>query len=520
MRLIIVHYHLRPGGIRRIIELGTPHILRCLAIPREVVLAAGEANDPRWNEHFRKQLKRVPLRFFIEPAFRYISEQRGSAGSISKRIRRALDQLFVGAEAGNTVVWIHNAGIARNLLLTRELAAICESRGIPLIAHHHDWWFDNRWLRWPEIQRCGFRTLAEAARAVFPASEQVRHATINHSDAAVLKRHLRQHIFWIPNLTETQAPPARSHVERARRWMHAEVGERDAPIWIVPCRLLRRKNLAEALLLKRLLRPEAWLVTTGAVSSNDELAYADKLSAGAEKHGWRMRLSVLSGKNGSPSVAELLGASECVLLTSVQEGFGLPYLEAATARRPLIARALPNIAPDLKKFGFRFPQYYDELLVPMEVIDARAERQRQCALFRAWKEELPAAARKWVEQPLFLQAWANGSAAPFSRLTLSAQIEVLQLDRETLWKACAPLNPFLKEWAKRAELGELELTHWPARANDWLQGPAYAKRWMRTLQGVPARAPTQSEAMNAQNGFVQWKLGAEYLYPLLWARET
>jgi hypothetical protein len=62
-------------------------------------------------------------------------------------------------------------------------------------------------------------------------------------------------------------------------------------------------------------------------------------------------------------VPELLAASEAVLLTSIQEGFGLPYVEAAAAGRPLIARHLPNIAPDLHKFGFRLPQAYDEILV-------------------------------------------------------------------------------------------------------------------------------------------------------------
>jgi glycosyltransferase involved in cell wall biosynthesis len=50
-----------------------------------------------------------------------------------------------------------------------------------------------------------------------------------------------------------------------------------------------------------------------------------------------------------------MGISEAVLLTSIQEGFGLPYLEAAAARRPLVARALPNIAPDCASSGFAFP---------------------------------------------------------------------------------------------------------------------------------------------------------------------
>ena len=103
-------------------------------------------------------------------------------------------------------------------------------------------------------------------------------------------------------------------------------------MWLLPCRLLRRKNIAEALLLTRWLRPEAWLVTTGGVSSAEEQAYADGLAAAAQTHGWRLRLGILHGdESQKPSVPELLAASEAVLLTSLQEGFGLPYLEAAAA---------------------------------------------------------------------------------------------------------------------------------------------------------------------------------------------
>lgn len=43
MRIVVVHYHLRPGGIRRVIETALPHLLRAAPAPvSEVVLATGE----------------------------------------------------------------------------------------------------------------------------------------------------------------------------------------------------------------------------------------------------------------------------------------------------------------------------------------------------------------------------------------------------------------------------------------------------------------------------------------------
>src|SRR5690606_14151715 len=134
---------------------------------------------------------------------------------------------------------------------------------------------------------------------------------------------------------------------------------------LMAARLVRRKNVAEALLLARWLRPDAWLMTTDGARSGDEQPYQRRLEEAARRHGWRLRIGVLAGREGpgAPRVPELMAASEALLLTSVQEGFGLTYLEAAAAGRPLLARRLPNVFPDLRRLGFRFPQAYDEVLV-------------------------------------------------------------------------------------------------------------------------------------------------------------
>jgi glycosyltransferase involved in cell wall biosynthesis len=522
MRLIILHYHLRPGGIRRVIELATPHLLRELGGTMErVVLATGEVEDRKWNEFFREHVAPAPVEFFTEPALGYLSEQRGSAPVVKARVGAALGRLFEGATAENTIVWAHNLGIARNLILTRARVRACEQRGLTLVAHHHDWWFDNRWLRWPEMRRFGTRTLAQAARTVFPAAAHVRHLTISQADAQVSQRHLGKRVAWLPNLTERAAPPAPARVRAAHDWLQRKLRDHGAPVWILPCRLLRRKNVAEALLLTRWLRPQAWLVTTGGVSSADEQAYARKLETAGHQHHWRLRLGVLAGDEAKkPYVPELLAASECVMLTSIQEGFGLPFLEAAAAARPLIARALPNIAPDLERFGFEFPQSYGEVLVSPDLFDADAEIRRQARCFQAWQQNLPRACRKLAAEPALLGLARNTGPVPFSRLTLTAQLEVLAQPVQKSWEQCAPLNPFLRAWRQRAAAGRLQASRWPATADAWLSGPAYARRWAAAVERQCRNVPSAADALAAQRDFIAWKLGAEYLYPLLWAKES
>jgi hypothetical protein len=520
--LVIIHYHLRAGGVRRVIEVATPHLVRAF-VPQieEVTLAAGEAVDPVWQTQFLEKMAAVKVGFFVDPALGYFSEQNRTLARRRQAVQQALQRLFDSATAKDTVVWAHNLGLGRNLLVTAELVSACERRGIRLGVHHHDWWFDNRWARWPEIQAAGFRTLAAAASVVFPAAKQVRHFTINQADARVLRSHLGKRVTWLPNLTERPPKPAATCIRAARLWLQKELGEGEAPVWLSPARLLRRKNVAEALLLVRWLRPEAWLVTTGGVSSAAEECYARKLETAARRQGWKLRLGVLAqGEKGKPSVAELVAASECIMLTSLQEGFGLPYLEAGAAERPLLARALPNIAPDLHRFGFRFWQSYEELLVAPELFDWSAEIGRQRQLFNHWLQSLPSACRPLVEQPALLASTDSIRPVPFSRLTLTAQLEVLSQPTHDSWERCRPLNPFLEPWRKRAASGNLRVSSWPAGAHGWLSGWAYARRWISALTTRSGSPPNAAAAAAAQKDFMSERLCARYLYPMLWAEET
>lgn len=522
MRFIILHSHFRPGGVRRVIELATPHLIQALTpTVTEVVLAGGEPPDDGWLKIFRAQVSGVAVSCWIEPALGYVAEQRRSPREIQQRLRRFFDERLQGAAARSCLVWAHNQSLGRNLLLTHELTRQCAARGIPLVLHHHDWWFDNRWQRWPELRRSGFRSVKQAADALLVQSPSVRHATINGADFTSLRTHFGPQVGWRPNLIPHTRPPAPARVTAARHWLKYQLNDGPAPVWLVPCRLLRRKNVAEALLLTRWLRPEAWLVTTGGVSSADEQAYADQLAAAARRHHWRMRLGVLTGdETRKPTVPELLAASEAVLLTSIQEGFGLPYLEAAAARRPLIARLLPNIAPDLHKFGFRFPQAYDELLVPTALFDWKRERARQEHFFREWLRLLPHALRCQVEEPIALASVQPPSALPFSRLTLTAQLEILAVPVKESWPVCVALNPFLETWRQRASAGKLRTTPWPRTADRWLSPRAYAARFLKLLRARRLTRRSAEPALAAQRDLLARTFASSNQYPLLWRFRT
>ena len=521
MRLVIVHHHFRPGGVRRVIELATPHLVAHWPEPiRAVVLAAGEAPEAAWLRDFRRKLPGTRVKVVVQPSFGYMSELAETGRSLSDHVVDGIMELVRESARDDCLIWAHNLGLGRNLYLARELTFTCHCAAINLIAHHHDWWFENRWHHFAAMHEPGFRKLPAVASAVLASSPRICHVAINHADAKVLERHFPGLAGWLPNPVERAVPVSAARVAAAREWLRQQLGE-EAPVWLLPCRLLRRKNIAEALLLTRWLRPEAWLVTTGGCSSAEEQGYAETLAAAAQAHRWRLRLGVLQGdESAKPSVPELLAASEAVLLTSLQEGFGLTYLEAAAARRPLVARELPNIAPDLAKFGFTFPQCYREVRVDPALFDWHGERQRQARWFAEWKSLMPSAAARLAGKPAVLAAGEEPCPVPFSRLTLTAQLEVLAQPVEQSWERCLPLNPFLKKWRERAAAGALESSPWPPGAARWLGGRAYARRFLALVPPLLSRAPRAGASQAAQAEFLRLKLGAQNVYPLLWNSRT
>ena len=254
-----------------------------------ITLACGEMPDAAWREDLEEELPGTRLRFFCEPAFRYLSEQRSPPEVIRRRIRSALETFDERIPARKPLIWAQNLGLARNLILSDELAVFSARHGLPLLSHHHDLWFENRWARWSEMRACGFRSLSAVARASFAAGSP--RLPCHHQPAGQCRPEqasgLRGRDACRILLNQAERP-SRARIRAARDWLRSQLGD-DAPVWIFPTRFLRRKNLAEAVLLTRWLRPEGWFVTTAGVSSREELHYARRLKAASRQGKWRVR---------------------------------------------------------------------------------------------------------------------------------------------------------------------------------------------------------------------------------------
>lgn len=526
----------------------------------EVILVGGSAPEPGWLRGLEELLSvhGIPVRWVADDAFGYSAETGYTAAEIRERVRRVLEGFWPSGSGGavGDWVWIHNASLGRNVAMVGELARVCRARGVRVVWHHHDWWFDNRWVRWADMRRLGVRGLGAAARLTLPDGPGWVHAGINRSDVAHLRGGFGRRALWLPNPVEPacragkggrsvrrQAGKAGADrdergkggagAEGARSWLEEASGvPRGAPVWLLPCRFLRRKNMAEAVLLTRWVRPEGWLVTTAGPSSEDERPAWRRLMQAAEAGGWQVRLSVLAGAGAeAPSVSALMAASEAVVLTSIQEGFGLPYLEAASAGKALVGRRLGNVVPDLESLGFRFPTLYDELWVSSGWLDWPGEVERQRRVFSTWRGGLPRGWQGVLEPPRWLDSAWDGPV-PFGRLSFTGQMEVLARPVGLTREAGLALNPELRRWAALAARGRLPVAAGEGDAPDRLSLEAYARRFWRGVasagraadgeEGVAHHAGARNGVVAGRvvEGFLKAALSQDRWYPLLWSPET
>lgn len=391
MRIAVVHYHLRPGGVTRVIRntLAAP-----VGDPARTVLLTGSPGD----EPNVGASPHVAL-----PALDYTN---GPPGAGAETLADSLEAAAAQALGGPPDVWhLHNHNLGRHPALTAAVALLAR-RGRRLLLHLHDFAEDGR--------PANFRLLSEAlgpglARAMYPDATHVHYAVLNSRDRGVLEAAgiPRDRAHLLPNPI---APMEPGDEPRAA-----------PPLILYPTRAIRRKNIGEFLLWAALERGgRRYALTLAPTSPADMLPYA-----AWKKFAVRLPVSFEAGLQPGANYAGLVRSATALATTSVAEGFGLAFLEPWLAGRPLVGRDLPEITADLKEAGLRLPGLYERLDVPL----APAER---ASLRRRIADALAAAASAYG-RPLAKDAGEialadaiRGGAADFGRLDEELQRRVIE----------------------------------------------------------------------------------------------
>ncbi|MCC5805609.1 MAG: hypothetical protein JJU00_04700 [Opitutales bacterium] len=368
MRVAIVHYHLRRGGVTRVIETA----VAALADNAETVVLGGE---PYGGDA-------LPAVTVVDGlGYRDTPDAPDDDGP-------ALGQRMLAAAAdslgGPPDLWhIHNHSLGKNVIFPAALRWLL-ANGARVLLQVHDFAEDGRPANY-RAQRAVVPDAAAFARALYPAAPQIHYATLNERDNTVLagagvpseRRHL------LPNAVSV---PAFAGRETARPFGEAH------RYFLYPTRGIRRKNLGEMVLLAAAARAAAPDTAYGATLAPDNPVWRpvyDAWVACARQH----RLPVAFGLGEHHDFAGLVRGAEAIVTTSVAEGFGLAYLEPFLFGKDITGRDLPEITRGFTARGISLDSLYTALPAALIAGEERAFRDALAAalpaLYKAYDRPLP-----------------------------------------------------------------------------------------------------------------------------------
>lgn len=342
MRVLLLHYASPPivGGVESVLARQATYLTKA-GHHVEVLTGRGETWDPRIPVHL------IPLLDSLHPEVLRLKKVLDGGtvppefeGLVSE-ISNALHPFFANSDA----LIAHNVGsLHKNLALTVALFRFAQQKIPPrFILWHHDFaWTAARYQkelypRWPW----------DLLRKAWPGTIQVVVSEARRAEWSDLCGLPLRAIHVIPAGIEQGEFLGLSRDSRTifdRLQLH-----RFAPILLCPVRITRRKNLEQALHIMASLRakmPDAQLIITGPPGAHnpENQAYFGELLLLRKELNLEQHVHFLAEyfPNGVEDVvvADLYRLADGLLLTSREEGFGIPVLEAGMSRMPIFCTDL------------------------------------------------------------------------------------------------------------------------------------------------------------------------------------
>jgi len=427
VRIVVFHYHLLPGGVTDVIVNSIVAVIRNRSDVNDVTLVAGRSENAD-GVSTRLASSGIDARCDVLPELDYTNNQEPAQDAAGRAgfLATTLQTRYGGSDR---LWWIHNYHLGKNPAFTLAICTIAAEDGTqPMLLHIHDF---------PEAAR--FENLRYLNRIAgpspYPASPAVRYAVINERDREYLTdagvRQDRVHLMVnpLPREPEHEPPGSRGHLVDALRRFAEHSGQTfrpDSPILLYPIRTIRRKNVLELGLLARLAGD--WnLVTTLPGLSRAERPYSELVS-GAYADGLITGVFGIGRKEAEfgTSFEELSTRADVIGSSSVQEGFGLLFINALRSRRPLFARSLTILDGIGHVFDGYPARFYACVRVPFMTPSLGDFRSRLSLLYhdRLNAIELPPGARARIDGDI--EQMLGAPDVDFANLPVSLQCAVVR----------------------------------------------------------------------------------------------
>lgn len=326
MKIAFLHYHLKPGGVSRVIRQQTA----VLTEQAEMLMLSG--TDPQIP---------VTAKTCVIPGLDYDQTRKASekspasAKDTADQIIRAIHDKW---PAGCDILHVHNPLLAKNRKLL-EILSHLQEHGIRLLIQVHDFAEDGR----PDAYYSGV-----------PYPGNCHYCVINSRDYDILRQAglSAEGLHLLPNMVDPFHLKPRKTI--------------DQRFVLYPVRAIRRKNIGEAMLAGCFSAPGVRLAITLPPNSPRDWAPYQRWQAFAKEH----QLPVIFEASQKYQFSDLIQSAESMITTSITEGFGFAFLEPWTAGQLLSGRKLPDICRDFEQNGLNLDHLYDRLSVPLKAFNA------------------------------------------------------------------------------------------------------------------------------------------------------
>lgn len=247
--------------------------------------------------------------------------------------------------------------IPLNIPLGLALAELIAETGIPVIGHHHDFfWERKRFLR---------NCIGDYLEMAFPPRlPSLQHVVINSLAATEMGKRRGINVSVIANVMDFDNPPGPldDYTASLRADLGVDPGEH---FFLQPTRPLQRKGIEYAIELIRRLGEEARLVISHA-GGDEGSEYVEHVRTLAGLMNVRVNFvsDIISTERGTTkdgrkvyTLGDVYPYADLVTFPSLLEGFGNAFLEAVYYRRPIFMNNYTIYSIDIKPKGFQAVEF-------------------------------------------------------------------------------------------------------------------------------------------------------------------
>ncbi|MFC2055523.1 glycosyltransferase [Chloroflexota bacterium] len=304
----------------------------------------------------------VPEAHFLHPEIRerhlkfFGSQSRTAADSkwiheLREFFRAQLEQ-FIKQFGIDLLIPENILSFPQNIPLSLALTELIAEKGIPTIAHHHDFTWERKALLVNPIQDY-------ISMAVPPNLPSIQHVVINSSASHQLARRVGVSSGIVPNVMNFEKPAPGPDEYSAD--LRAVLGlEPDELFILQPTRVVQRKGIEHAIELVSRLDMKAALVISHA-AGDDGYEYLERVREYAELMGVKALFAadIFDDERGISEDGEKIYSlwdayphADLVTYPSMIEGFGNAFLEALYFRKPIVVNNYAIYATDIRPKGF------------------------------------------------------------------------------------------------------------------------------------------------------------------------